>query len=192
MARTAGSDGKKTEAKIRQKALELIARHGFEGLTMRQLASAVGLQAGALYHYFPDKQTLLFSLMERHYASLPELAEGGGHADRLREFARQHILHNVAHRSASHVANNELRSLNRENFAAIMKMRSAYEKRLRAILSNGQAAGVFDIADLTLSCMALLAALEEVCVWFREGGRLTLEEAAERYAEMALRMTAQK
>jgi AcrR family transcriptional regulator len=192
MARTAGSDGKKTEARIRLKALELIARRGFEALTMRQLAGAAGLQAGALYHYFPDKQTLLFSLMERHYASLPLLPEGGGHEARLRGFARQHIVHHVAQRSASHVANNELRSLNRENFAAIMKMRGAYEKKLRAILADGQAAGVFDIADLTLSTVALLAALEEVCVWFREGGKLTLEEAAERYAEMALRMAARK
>ena len=40
MARTAGSDGERTEAAIREAAAQLIARHGFEAVTMRQLAAA--------------------------------------------------------------------------------------------------------------------------------------------------------
>ena len=39
MARTTGSDGGRTEAAIRAAAVSLIARHGYEAVSMRQLAT---------------------------------------------------------------------------------------------------------------------------------------------------------
>ena len=63
MARTTGSDGEKTEAALREAALALIARHGYEAVSIRQLAKEVGVQAAALYRYFPTKEDLLFSLI---------------------------------------------------------------------------------------------------------------------------------
>ena len=39
MARRVGSDGARTEAAIRGAALRLIARYGYEALSMRRLAS---------------------------------------------------------------------------------------------------------------------------------------------------------
>jgi AcrR family transcriptional regulator len=192
MARTKGSDGKKTEAAIRARALELIVRHGFEALTMRQLAAAVGIQAGALYRYFPDKQSLLFSLMQRHMSDTLAVTQaapsGADHSARLVQFARLHILHHVAMRNSAHVVNNELRSLSRENFAAILKQRSMYEKKLRTILKEGAEAGAFAPADSTLTAAAMIAMLNEVCVWFREGGTHSLEQVAEIYARMSLKM----
>jgi AcrR family transcriptional regulator len=191
MARTAGSDGRKTRAAVHAKALELIVRHGYEALTMRQLADAVGLQAGALYHYYPSKQALLSALVETHLNQVIEasgaLADEGAAPARLMAFARLHIHYNVLHRQANHVANNELRSLSRENFAAVMKLRTAYEKRLRSILKDGADAGAFAMQDAQVTGAALLAMLNEVIVWFREGGKFTLEESAEIYAEMAVK-----
>ena len=70
MARTTGSDGEKTEAAIREAAVDLIARHGYEAVSMRQLAAEVGVQAAALYRYFPTKEDLLFALMEEHMREL--------------------------------------------------------------------------------------------------------------------------
>lgn len=192
MARTIGSDGKKTEANIRARALELIVRHGFEALTMRQLAEAVGIQVGGLYHYFPDKQALLFALIDTHLRDLLTLADatigGADPSTRLQSFVRFHIQHHVARRNASHVANNELRSLNRDHFAAILKLRGQYEKKLREILKDGQETGRFEIADVTLTTMAMLAMLNEVCVWYRDGGVRTLDDVGAHFSKVALRM----
>jgi AcrR family transcriptional regulator len=190
MARTIGSDGTKTRERIRLKALELTARHGFEALTMRRLAGAAGLQVGALYYHFPDKQALLFALMEAHLAALLEANQpgSGGPSDQLLAFCRRHILFHVQHRQAGHVANNELRSLNRENLATILKLRGQYEKRLRQILNEGVLSGQFDISQTPLMSAALLGMLSEVCVWYRDGGAQTLEEVAMAYAMTALRM----
>ena len=194
MARTAGSDGKKTRAAIHAKALELIVRHGFEALTMRQLAAAAGVQAGALYHYYPAKHALLSALIETHLAAaidaVSALPDAGAASDRLADFARFHLLHGVQNRQASHVANNELRSLSRESFATVMKLRGAYEKKLRGILKDGADGGEFVMQDAQVTAAALIAMLNEVIVWFRDGGKFTLEETAEIYARMAVKMAA--
>ena len=63
MARTIGSNGEETAARIRACALELIASQGFEAMSMRSLAAAVGVQSAALYHHFTTKQALLADLM---------------------------------------------------------------------------------------------------------------------------------
>ncbi len=52
MARQAGANGETTARAIRQESLKLFARHGYDAVSMRQIASAVGVQASALYQYF--------------------------------------------------------------------------------------------------------------------------------------------
>jgi AcrR family transcriptional regulator len=190
MARTVGSNGAKTRERLRLKALELTVKHGFEALTMRQLAAAAGLQVGALYYHFPDKQALLIALMEAHLNSLLEANQlnGGDAEQRLVAFCRTHVLFHVRHRQAGHVANNELRSLNRDNLAAVLKLRGQYEKRLRQILTDGVQAGQFANAQTPLMAAAILGMLNEVCVWHRDGGAQTLEEVAASYAAAATRI----
>ena len=63
MARTLGSYAKLTKPKISEIALHLFAEQGYAAVSMRQIASKVGLQVGALYNYFPDKQTILSELL---------------------------------------------------------------------------------------------------------------------------------
>ncbi len=136
MARTTGSHGEKTEAAIRDAAVSLIARHGYEAVSMRRLAAEVGVQAAALYRYFPTKEDLLFALLEGHMRALaasweatrPVIADPAG---RLAAFVDHHIRFHIARRHATHVSNMELRSLSRANLSAILKLRTAYEKELR-------------------------------------------------------------
>ena len=47
-----------TKAKILTIAIPLYAKAGFDRVSMRQIAAAVGIKAASLYHHFPDKQTL--------------------------------------------------------------------------------------------------------------------------------------
>ena len=70
MARTLGSYAKLTKPKISEIALHLFAESGYAAVSMRQIASKVGLQVGALYNYFPDKQTILSELLINHMEDL--------------------------------------------------------------------------------------------------------------------------
>lgn len=193
MARTSGSDGEKTVAAIRAAAVNLIARFGYEAVSMRQLAAEVGVQAAALYRYFPNKEELLFSLMREHMDDLIAAWEkvrppSQDPAVRLSAFVRNHIAFHVARRHATHVSNMELRSLSPENLTHMLRLRAAYEKELRQILRDGAEHGRFVIEDTELTAMAIIQMITGVIVWFRPDERLSVGQVADTYHKMTMRL----
>lgn len=193
MARTSGSDGEKTVAAIRAAAVNLIARFGYEAVSMRQLAAEVGVQAAALYRYFPNKEELLFSLMREHMDDLIAAWEkvrppSQDPAVQLSAFVRNHIAFHVARRHATHVSNMELRSLSPENLTHMLRLRAAYEKELRQILRDGAEHGRFVIEDTELTAMAIIQMITGVIVWFRPDERLSVGQVADTYHKMTMRL----
>ena len=194
MARKTGSYSDITGPKVRQAALRLFAREGFAAVSMRRIAAEVGVQAGALYLYTPDKQSLLFDLMQSHMEELlaawHALPAGGDALARLDRFSRFHILYHLDRPEAVFVAYMELRNLSEENFARLEALRHAYEDELESILIEGQAAGLFAVPDTKLATLALIAMLTGVNTWYRQGGRLSRERVVEIYSDMARKAVA--
>ena len=175
MARTIGSDGEKTEAAIRDAAVDLIARHGYEAMSMRRLSAEVGVQAAAFYRYFPTKEDLLFALMEGHMRDVAASWEAARPASpdpsaRLAVFVEHHIRFHIARRHATHVSNMEL----------------------RIILRDGADSGVFAIEDTGLAAMAIIQMMTGVIVWFRPGERLSVEDVARTYLAMTMRLVGRR
>ncbi len=187
MARKQGSHGDITGPNIRAAALRLFARHGFAAVSMRQIASEVGVQAGALYLYTPDKQALLFDLMRDHLEHLlADWSAPVGPAEAaLEDFVRHHIGYHLDRPDLVFIAYMELRNLTEENFAVIEGLRRRYEDQLESILVQGKDEGVFDVPDTKLATLALIAMLTGVTTWFREGGRLDRDAVETAYWEMA-------
>lgn len=197
MARTTGSDGEKTEAAVREAAVNLIARLGYEAMSMRHLAAEVGVQAAALYRYFPTKEDLLFTLMREHMEGLLNSWERARPATtdpvaRLDSYVRNHIAFHIERRHATHVSNMELRSLSHDRLTQILKLRTTYEKELRTILRDGAEAGLFSIDDTGLTAMALIQMMTGVIVWFRPGERLSIAEVTTTYLSMTMRLVGAK
>ena len=94
MARTQGSHSDITGPRVRAAALRLFASQGYAAVSMRKIASEVGLQVGALYNYTADKQSLLFDLMNEHLQALMEArasaSASGDPMVRLQEFTTFH------------------------------------------------------------------------------------------------------
>ena len=197
MARTTGSEGEKTRTAIDAAAKRLIARIGYEAMSMRLLAEAVGVQAATFYRYYPTKQELLFSLMRDHMVRLLDAWETESRKahtplERLSAFIRFHIHYHVERRDDVHIGNMELRSLNPENRAIIVALRARYENGLREILDDGLDAHRFVIDDIALMTRAIIAMTTGVNVWFRADDRLSVAEVAEKYVQMGLRLVGAK
>ncbi|MDJ1134238.1 TetR/AcrR family transcriptional regulator [Streptomyces iconiensis] len=78
-------------ARTLQTALDLLDRSGLDALTMRQLAEAMEVRAGALYRYFATKQDLLTAMAERMMDGVADAAAepcGGDWSERLTALAR--------------------------------------------------------------------------------------------------------
>ncbi|PVH30317.1 TetR/AcrR family transcriptional regulator [Pararhodobacter oceanensis] len=192
MARKPGSRADITGPRLREVALRLFARDGYAAVSMRQIAAEVGVQAGALYLYTADKQSLLFDLMKSHMdavlAAWAESAAPEGDAKlRLEHFARFHIRFHAARADAVFIAYMEMRNLTPENFAVLEDLRKRYERELEAILQAGQAEGTLNVPDTKLAAMALIAMLTGVNTWFREGGRLSRDRVEDIYVDMVLK-----
>lgn len=172
---------------MRQAALELFAKHGFAAVSMRQIAKEVGVQAGALYNYTPDKQSLLFDLMQSHMTELLDAMPQNAADDpqqRLEDFVRFHIAFHHERPNAVFIAYMELRNLNERNFAIIENLRGKYEGRLQGIFQDGQSTGAWQVRDAKIATYAVIAMLTGVNTWFRTEGRLSLSEVQDQYWQM--------
>jgi AcrR family transcriptional regulator len=61
-----------TAEHIAQVALEILEAEGPEAVSMRRVASAVGITAMAIYHHFPGREALLNYITDREFAKLLE------------------------------------------------------------------------------------------------------------------------
>lgn len=188
MARKVGSHSQITGPKVRQAALTLFARYGYAAVSMRQIAAEVGVQAGALYNYTADKQALLFDLMNSHMedllAALDACSDTGDATRRLETFSRFHIRYHLDRPDLVFIAYMELRNLTEDNFAAIEALRGRYEDRLRDILSQGVREHSFEVPDIKVASMAIIAMLTGITTWYRDAGRLSRNEVEEIYCQM--------
>lgn len=190
MARTIGSIGKETEQRVLKEALNLFAHYGYAAVSMRKIASQCKLQAGALYNYFPTKQAILHGLMLAHMndllAALDEQPKIENPTKALKAFTQFHIRYHIDKPAEVFIAYMELRNLEPEPYAEIMKLRQQYERVLRGILRKGQANGEFIIDDVPVTTMAIISMMTGVNTWFRYGGRLGVEEIEKIYVNLVL------
>jgi AcrR family transcriptional regulator len=82
---------RKTREEILGLSAHLFARHGYEGVSMRDVAAAVGLTQAALYYHFADKDQLYLDAVacefwEREAALKAILAGDGAPWERLERF----------------------------------------------------------------------------------------------------------
>jgi AcrR family transcriptional regulator len=179
MARKQGSHSDITGPKVQEAALRLIAQHGFAAVSMRQIAAEVGVQAGALYNYTSDKQSLLFDLMQSHMTALLDALAAqplqGDPMQRLEQFTRFHIRFHLPRADHVFVSYMELRNLSDVNFTQIEALRRRYENALEAVLRDGEKAGVFAVEDTRVTTMALIGLLTGLSNWYRTDGRLGMD-----------------
>ncbi|MGJ4996408.1 TetR/AcrR family transcriptional regulator [Bradyrhizobium sp. HKCCYLS3077] len=191
MARTIGSHGPTTMEAIRKAGLRLIFEHGYEAMSLRQLAAEVGIQPGSLYNHISTKQELLSQLIQDHINDLLSelelaLRDKQGAVERLRAFVAFHVSYHMTRKREVFIANSELRSLEPRNYEAVVALRGAYERRLADILSDGVSEGVFDVVDIQVATFAIIALLTGLCSWYRPGGRLTRDAIIAAHEKLVL------
>jgi AcrR family transcriptional regulator len=191
MTRVAGSHGPTTAAAIRRVGLRLIHEHGFEAMSLRQLATEVGLQPASLYNHFSTKQDLLFNLIHDHMQTLLAQTDAAlravvGPVDRLRAFIANHLLYHTEKQHEVFAANFELRSLEAKNRRVIVGLRRDYEARLITLLDDGVAAGRLHLPDTHIAAYAILAMLTGACTWYKPEGRLAKSEVVAMHTDLVL------
>lgn len=193
MARTIGSHGPRTMEAIRKAGLKLIYEHGFEAMSLRQLAAEVGIQVGSLYNHISTKEDLLYDLIRAHMDELflqfdaaMGTVDGRGAEERLRAFVAFHVTYHIVRKREVFIGASELRSLEPNHYEEIVTLRRRYERRLIDILEQGEADGLFRCGDVRVAAYGILSMLTGVCTWFRPHGRLSKEQVIAIYSDQVL------
>ena len=88
MARTRAQDYDEKRGAILKGAAKLFAERGYSGASVKMIADACGMSKALLYHYYTDKEELLFDILETHLEGLVSVVEGAAEEDEAEPRAR--------------------------------------------------------------------------------------------------------
>ncbi len=147
-----------------------------------------GIQAASIYYHYPSKQALLVEIMETHMRQLNAnleqiLHEPGETLEKLAAAIANHIRLHTTFKAEFFIIDTEIRSLEGENRERILALRDQYERLLQHLLKAGMEEGVLRIADVKVTSYALIAMCTEVASWFREKGRMTVQQVIDLYCD---------
>ncbi len=186
------TDPDSARGKLLQTAAHLFRSKGYERTTVRDLAGAVGIQSGSIFHHFKSKDEILRSVMEetiRYNTALmrASLAEAGNLRERVLALIRcelQSIMGGTGEAMAVLVY--EWRSLSQESQQFILELRDTYEQLWLEVLEEAKAAGYFK-ADPFILRRFLTGALSWTTTWFHPEGPMSLEQLAEQALSLVLK-----
>jgi TetR/AcrR family transcriptional regulator, cholesterol catabolism regulator len=181
---------------IEAAASELFRTNGYAATSVRDIARALDLQGASLYSHVASKEDVLFAIVDRAATRFEDAlraaeaeadASGAGPLERLAAIVRVHARLVARQPELASVFVTEWRHLTGERRAAILARRDAYEGRFRGVINDGMATGDLALTDTAIATTFLLSALNGIAAWFRPDGRLTPDDLADRYADLATR-----
>lgn len=189
-----------TRERIKLAAKSLFYHRGFERTTIREIAAASDVTAGAIYNHFSGKQQILYSIIREAHDGLD--AEVGAALDRARDdpaarvfaFVESFVFRHTRLPEDARVANREFENLQQPLLDEITQRRRGTRDRLIALLAALYAGGDAHLPALTgdddteLIAIAIVNMSIQVSEWFRPGGRLSGEQIARAHAALALHM----
>ena len=178
-------------AEICRRAAQIFQDRGFDATSVSDIARALGMTKAGLYHYFTSKEALLFEIMmfglERvHEEVLAPVRAIRDPEVRLRQMILRHARIVTRGRGAIGFLADETRALPPAQRTKVEQRMRVYIDLLRDTLAELQKSGRLRDIDPTVAAFSIAGMILWLPRWFRNGGRLTPEEAAEEIANLAL------
>jgi TetR/AcrR family transcriptional regulator, cholesterol catabolism regulator len=176
-------------------AAKVFAERGYDQTTIQDLAEAIDLAAGGIYHYVGSKERLLALICDQLMDPLLEAArelleEGGDPVEQLGALVRLWVEHVAAHRDHMLVFQQERHVIERgAQWREVRASRKAFERLVERTLARVHGAGALALEDDRLALSALLGMVNHTAQWYRPRGRLTPQTIAEGYLELLVRQT---
>jgi TetR/AcrR family transcriptional regulator len=167
-------------------ALRAFREHGYHGTTLDDIAERFGVRKTALYHYFPDKEAILYACHRESLAELERIVGGARKletaTEQLAHVIREHVRVMTDTLEGSPLAF-EVTALSAERQRDVIAGRDRYERALRRIIARGVAAGEFRPVNPKTSVFAILGSINWIARWYRPEGALHAAELGVEFAE---------
>ncbi|HCC33610.1 MAG TPA: TetR/AcrR family transcriptional regulator [Clostridiales bacterium] len=176
---------------IHETAVRLFREKGFHATSVQDIADAVGLQKGSLYHYITSKEELLGRIVAEGmlgYAHGLEqiLSRPGTARERLERAVRHHVALIAENTAIYAVFLREWPALEPGLRQRVGDSLRRYQSLFERTIEEGIRRGEFRPANPRLTAMAILGAGNWLCHWFAPGGRLAHEDVAASFVDLFL------
>lgn len=173
---------------ILRTSAQLFASKGYEATSLDMIAEQIGMHKATLYHYIKSKDEVLYQCLVRSFADIDDVVEKMHDRkvpalERLRLFALR----------LSHAQNNDYgrclvlvgaRPLEGDTGARIRQFQKRLDTTVRELVTEGIASGDIKPCNPGLVSAMLFGTLNWVPHWYREGGKLALDEVVESFMFM--------
>jgi len=178
-AQTASPHVRRKRARRRREilhaALATVRDRGYHATTLDDIAERLGIRKASLYHYFADKDAILYACHKESLAELDRMIEFSETCcptprDRLAYLIREHVRVMTEELEGSPLAF-EVSALSPDRRAEIVAGRDRYEAVLRDLVALGAERGELRPVDPKLAVFGILGAINWIARWYDpEGG----------------------
>lgn len=177
---------------IMDAAMHLFGKQGYNGTSMRDIASAVGVLPGSLYAHISSKEALLVDIVDdgihRFLAAVrPHVESEVTSEEKLRAMVIAHVAVVADNPERSQVVFHQWRFLGDSSIQAAIGKRHDYEQAFIGVIEGGMKSGAFR-ANLNrrIAVLTILGALNWTPEWLSPEGALSPEEVGGMIADTLL------
>ena len=174
---------KNKREEVLKRAAKLIARQGFDGTSMRDIAASVDMLPGSLYYHFPSKEDMLLAIHERVVNDMivevkSAVAKGKDPWDKLERAAVAHLKELLGTGTLVTIISPNFAEGREELNNSLNDHRRAYEAIFRDLFDD---LIVAPDTDRVLLRLQLLGALNWVPIWYKQKGEKTPSKIAKAF-----------
>lgn len=177
------------QAEIVAAAIRLFQHKGYHATSMQDIADAVGLQKGSLYHYISGKEDLLVAIIHdaiaQYNARLSEVRAMDLPVRQKLELAMRYHLQGIADNMGMlTIFLRESYALNPEQQQMLAEESARYNQMFEELFSEGVRTGEIRSLDPKLATRTLLGACNWFYRWYRPEGRNSMGELSDFFVDL--------
>lgn len=158
-------------------ASHLFKEKGYNAVTMRDIAEAMGMKAASLYNHISSKQEILATLIlevanEFTRGMNAVISDVSSPLKKIQTIIEMHIDITVNYSEGLAALNNDWMHLENDHLKAFVKMRTDYEENFRTIIKQGIDSGEIHARHPEVILFSILSTLRTLYVWYQKRGKL--------------------
>lgn len=171
-------------------AAKLFKEKGFSAVTMRDIATAMGMKAASLYNHISSKQDLLkeiiISLAETFTEGMKSIKSSEDSCvEKLDKIIKLHINITLKHTHGMASLNNDWMHLE-EKLAYYLYLRTGYEDDFRSILIEGIKRQEIKDTNVDVALFSILSTLRSLYLWIPKKEDLNPEELSKNLSSVLI------
>ncbi len=172
-------------------AARLFNREGFHATSLDDVARVLGVTKPTIYHYFSNKDEILFECTRRgleavSIAAARAAGAGGNGLERLRSLMTEYaaVMTQDFGRCITLTSETDLSETSKAEFRRIKR---EVDQMVRAVVAAGMQDGSIAPADARLVTFTVTGALNGIARWFDDSGPLSVDEVARACVDILVR-----